>query len=253
MNDCELASYEDKFQFLGQSTRWEAFVALNGQLAPGHYDWADAIHDYCRVRAGQGGYTTAVDIQADVRKARNGFDCEAFMTCTDNRCYHIVFHYYNDEPVAEPFETVRIEATNLSFDNVWVADGYWIYEASNDSVVVTITAKVEDPLQAAGPEDLNYEFTYITNKATGSILRCYSGETAFLCVEPIDDTPGYYALSGYLLGKDGVRYNLWLDHSHAQGFLATKAQKTSARKILSNGQLVIESNGMKYTILGVQL
>lgn len=249
MNDCELADYEQSFQFLGQNLKWEAFVAINHKLATGTYTWDDAIADYCHVRTINGPYTTAARLTATVTEARNGYDCDAYLTCTNAVCYHIVFHYYHPEPVEKPFETVRIEATNLTFDNVWAADGYWIYDASNDSLTVTITAKVSDPLEFAEPDDLNYEFTYITNKATGSILRCYSGETSFVAVATQDDALCYYALTGYLLGHDGVLYHLWLDASQPQGITSIPAQQ-KATKLLINGQLVIEVEGRRFDVLG---
>lgn len=247
MNDCEVADYqkEKTFQFFGQSTIWEAYVAIAKPLAEGTYEWADAIEDYCHVRGIGGAYKSAVNLTATVKKARNGYDCEAYMTCTDAYCYHIVFHYYNEAPVAKPYETRTIVAKNLKMDEVWKADGYTIYDASNDSVSVMITVRNE-AAQSAKAEDLNYEFTMLTNQKTGSILRCYSGEVKYEAT-----TKGETSLTGYLIGHDGVRYELKLDNS--QLGVEEVMMNVPAKKYIENGVMVVESNGVKYNVLGIRI
>ncbi len=254
MNDCELANYteEGKFQFLGQSTIWEAFVAIEKPLAAGHYTWADAIHDYCHVKKGASSYLTAVDLEAEVREARNGYDCEAYLTCSDNHCYHIVFHYYWDEPVAEPFETRDVVMHNLRYDDVWEAEGFALYEASNDSISLQITFSIGAGYGSGDvitTEDLNHEFTYFVNSATGSVLRTYGGE---LTVAYTDTPNSYMVIEGYLIGKDGVKYMLHMNNS-PEGVENVQTAMPEARKYLMDGQLIIDMNGVKYNVLGARL
>lgn len=248
MNDCEIADYqaEKTFQFFGQNIEWEAYVAIAQPLAEGTYGWEDAIADYTHVRTVGGTYQTAVGLTATVKKARNGYDCEAYMICADAHCYHIVFHYYNEEPVETPYETRTIVAHNVKTDEVWKEEGYLIYDAGNDSVNVMITVRNEAALHAKA-QDLNYEFTYLSNCKTGSILRCYSGEV--VCTS--DAKGGVASLTGYLIGHDGVRYELMLDNSKLGYEQVTIDQP--AKKYMENGVLVIEKNGVKYNVVGTRI
>lgn len=243
MNDCELVVHEEEetFQFLGQSTRWEAYVAIDHAFAPGTYDWADAIHDYCRVRTLGTSYISATDLTATVSEARNGYDCEAYLTCENAVVYRIVFHYYWDDPVATPFEEKTIVAHNAKVDDIWSAEGYWIIDAANDAQTIQITFEAEEP-RAYTSATLNHEFTYLVNNETGSILRTYGGEGVW--------NPETQVLTGYLIGKDGVRYNLELNNTTA---LPTIHDQAAATKHLEHGTIVIVKNGVRYSVMGVRL
>lgn len=256
MNDCELASYEEekKFQFLGQSTKWEAYVAIAQPFAEGTYGWEDAVQDYCRVRLSGGAYAEATDLKATVTKAANGYDCEAYMVCQNAVCYHILFHYYNAEAPAKPLAVRNINAHNLKVDSVWIEDGFLIYDASTDSLDIMLTVKADSHNFDAA--DFNYEFTYMVNRTTGAILRAYT-VTAYLPeyspILPGDESEQQMMLLVHFLGHDGILYEMTLDNTKAQGLWDAQADRTRACKRMVGGQLLIIQGEYMYNAQGIRV
>ena len=177
------------------------------------------------------------------------------VTVVDDRGYTFNLGYYEDA-FALTGDTVELNFAapiQVSYEEFWYE---WTIKAESDSIVVAFNLEGDEDLLSK--EDLASSVQYgwstyielfdgLDDEGIPNWLNVEIRDTRSLV---LSGEEGNYTLNAEVVGQDGVVYIIAVTEEATEAIGNVQGDKVQCTKILRNGQLIIEKNGVKYNAQG---
>lgn len=189
-------------------------------------------------------------IELEVTKPADTLYVDVYMLCEDGIVYHALMKNYT----ITPKQVVNVEFTEMAVGTDYLeSDGVVGFQGIGERYVVNFWVYVTDNTVVG--EYTEGDLNGFNNPNGGS----YLGDLSTMYVVPIVNcsleitkSGDSYKLTGSLICEDEVQYNIVIDGATmAIGNVDSDAVK--ATKVLRDGQLVIERNGVEYNASGARI
>lgn len=200
----DLADLTDEgiFQFMGESTDYMVYIAVNSSQVAGTYSANDinstytAIYD---VDENEYAYRTG---HLTVVATDGGYDLDAYIVCADSNCYHVTLSYL--VPVAEDTIAVSFAADEVDLYDFSADQGIFQFVGDNGSHLLYLALNGYSVAGSYTTDDIMADYTglLLINGRDTTDVTFVSGNI------DIAATAGGYTVDAYLLFADNHCYHV---------------------------------------------
>lgn len=185
-------------------------------------------------------------------KEQNGETVSITATIVDDRGYKFSLSYYDDgfRPTGDTVRLSIDEPLNVTY---WDEYYEWVLYAEDETTIVSISLNGGAELDIAGDvtEDVSLwnsriELLVDAESQSWDYIQLYSAPSVIVSGED-----GNYALEATLIAENGITY--LIEVNRLKDGVATVRSAARPLKRIVNGQLMIEKNGITYTVQGTEL
>lgn len=248
LDDATATSYA-YFQIIGEDDNYYASISVNTKKLTGTFTNADIDYDYTGLYILSGEEEEEVIFVSDasntVTSTIKGDTTivEASLLAKDGNTYHIVLKSY----VPTPTQTVKIDFTDGEVDETSYANyGITIFLAETDDYILSLF------VYADGAGNYTTEDIAVLNSTEYSFLGDYTAGYMVTIVDVKLTLAADNSFTATLISNTACQYNITFAPAKT-AVENTEAQKAKATKLIRDGQLIINQNGVEYNALGVQL
>ncbi len=249
LSDGTSSSSDPYFQIIGEDDNYYASICVNTSKLIGTFANAAIDYDYTGLYLLSGDSETEVTFKSYDSNTVTSYTksdttvVEASLMAKDGNIYHIVLKNY----VPTPTSTVNINFTDGEVDADTYSDyGVISFAAETDAYALSLLVYTN----GAG--------TYTTDDIVGlnsssySYLGDYSTSSIITIVDVKLTLAADNSFTATLISSAACQYNITFVPAKT-AVENTEAAQVKATKVIRDGQIVINKNGVEYNALGVQL
>ena len=239
--------YVNEYYFAATDSNYLLQMNYRSSSITGTFTQSDMIMRYCGLyNAADTSFVPYVDLGLVVTEHETGYDITVDYFATDSHYY--IFTIRSNKTVVE--DTVDIYLENASLEDLDIyapmyGFQYYVEAAPTDSSYKFMLALIPSTLEGSYNIDDLYPI-YSRIKIGKDYYQFVDASFEVTAGEK-----GSYTLSGWVIAKNNTWYNFVIKTAEsAQGINNVSAKFGESSKLLRNGQLFIERNGVLYTPSG---
>ena len=226
------------------------FPATAGTPVGTYKDAADFDFEYCYVaNLLQGAELAAETVELTVTEANDTIYMDVNMLVEDGNVYHALLKNYT----ITPKQTIDVVFTDQEISTDYMEDyGALEFIGANDAYMLDFVVAVNEGIVGQYTEEDVLSLNSARGSFFGDLSTMYVVPVVYCNLE-ITATANGYKMTGALVCEDEIQYNVAVEGAIAEAVENVNADAAKATKLIRNGQLVIERNGIEYNALGAQI
>lgn len=231
------------FEIYGGNDDYYVILDFMTEQVLGTYGPADFDYDYTAVYDANDVKIAVVNDSANsavVYQSADTIIAEAFFMAKDGNYYNVVMKYYIPTPTEIINVTLEGEVDDVTYADYGVID----YEIENADYVLSLL------LYFNGPGTYTLDDVVNMNSTQGSYLGDYNTMYIVNILDATFVVAADYSMTATLISADARQFNITYGAPTA---LKNVDAAVKASKVIKNGQLVIEKNGVLFNAQGAKL